>query len=960
MCNQNPVRYNRYFLISAPFVLVLIQLLGLHTSASAKSNNPGVPVGSATLSPASQPVLLTQPNSTRALALENITWRNEPFSPVSALPWGVDGRNRIVLFALNLNLAAGDQFSSVTSQAEDGTLRFYPLTVEDIDQVPQCPDVSRILLRLDDQLGDVGDVLVSVSLYGFRSNRVRVGIGHIGGGPPDDPPPTGTYTIDGHIMDSGGNGIGGVTVNLENQSGAPLTTAVTNSDGTFAFANLNAGISVTVDPLATNLLAFSPQTLANLNANESVMFKGQPRLYNVSGRAKLADGTAVSNVLMTCDDGVTTSTTLTDQNGSYSFAQMTAGRNIIITAALAGFIFPSVSLPNLDSDKTGVDFAATPLPSLSFFVAPNGRPTGNGTQGSPWDLQTALNQTLLVVPGSTLYLRGGTYTGRFTSKLNGLASAPIVVRSYPGEWAVLDGYWTATLANSVNATDQTLVLNSNVGYNQGQQVFFGDGSGEMAYLTNPQADQLTFKNVVRGWDGTTATTHTAGEKLFAAGTDGTLSIAPATGNYVYFRDFEITNSNPKRSFNQDLKIKQVRGPGVYVHGGDHGKFINLVVHDGQEGFYIATEATATEVYGCIIYNGGFNDWTRGHGQGLYMQNPENAPDKQVRNVISFNAFSDGMKAYAESQYASNFLFEHVISFNNGVLEGFPGNTASNGSAVPANSRTANIYAGTGNSNNPVNNIKLHNCYTYLPFDTKPSPANVAVGYQGNNATGFESTNNHIMGGNIAFAPSRLLSATVTGNTIYEQTSSLGAVFNPVVSASISTGGTIIWNSNTYFTQQPLQAGAYYPFRLGVNGVSKQACDGGTVLKYSDTTCSPKGGWKEASGFDANSTYAFAAPTGTEVFNIPNEYEPGRAHVVIYNWSLLPSVAVDLSNVLKTGDRYAIYAAENFLGSPVVTGTYDGKPVAFPMNGTAVAVPIGLGWTPATMRPQFGVFVVKKQ
>jgi len=35
-------------------------------------------------------------------------------------------------------------------------------------------------------MGDIGDVLVGVTLRGTTSNRVRVGIGHIGGGPPDD------------------------------------------------------------------------------------------------------------------------------------------------------------------------------------------------------------------------------------------------------------------------------------------------------------------------------------------------------------------------------------------------------------------------------------------------------------------------------------------------------------------------------------------------------------------------------------------------------------------------------------------------------------------------------------------------------------------------------------------------------------------------------------------------------
>jgi len=54
------------------------------------------------------------------------------------------------------------------------------------------PGVTALIVRLNDSLGDVGDVLVGVTLRGTTSNRVRIGIGHIGGGPPDDvtPQPT--------------------------------------------------------------------------------------------------------------------------------------------------------------------------------------------------------------------------------------------------------------------------------------------------------------------------------------------------------------------------------------------------------------------------------------------------------------------------------------------------------------------------------------------------------------------------------------------------------------------------------------------------------------------------------------------------------------------------------------------------------------------------------------------------
>ncbi len=92
-----------------------------------------------------------------------------------------------MLFAMNLRLEAGETASAVTAQAEDESHRVYPLTVESVATVPDQDWVSSVVVRLSNDLSDVGDVLVGVNYHGLASNRVRVGIGHVGGGPLDDP-----------------------------------------------------------------------------------------------------------------------------------------------------------------------------------------------------------------------------------------------------------------------------------------------------------------------------------------------------------------------------------------------------------------------------------------------------------------------------------------------------------------------------------------------------------------------------------------------------------------------------------------------------------------------------------------------------------------------------------------------------------------------------------------------------
>lgn len=73
------------------------------------------------------------------------------------------------------------------------------------------------------------------------------------------------------------------------------------------------------------------------------------------------------------------------------------------------------------------------------YVSANGSSGGDGSHDDPWDLATALaGGRGAVQPGDTVWLRGGTYRGAFSSTLTGTASAPIVVRQYPGERAVID------------------------------------------------------------------------------------------------------------------------------------------------------------------------------------------------------------------------------------------------------------------------------------------------------------------------------------------------------------------------------------------------------------------------------------------------------------------------------------------------------------------------------------------
>ena len=135
--------------------------------------------------------------STRAIVLESVSMRAEPFSLNSEGNFSPsDPRTRITLFCMNLDLLLGEGANSLTADAEDGAHVHYPLKVEYVGQVPGFEGIYMVVLRLNDLMTSptfvFGDVLVRLNLHGMGSNRVRVGIGQIGGGPADDNPGVGT------------------------------------------------------------------------------------------------------------------------------------------------------------------------------------------------------------------------------------------------------------------------------------------------------------------------------------------------------------------------------------------------------------------------------------------------------------------------------------------------------------------------------------------------------------------------------------------------------------------------------------------------------------------------------------------------------------------------------------------------------------------------------------------------
>jgi uncharacterized protein (DUF1800 family) len=136
------------------------------------------------------PILLSEKDSTRALAVAAKGFNGSLPAKYPARSFYPGKRSKIVLFVTNLSLLddEGSNAFSVFIQDEKNT----QFRMRVVDLQPVSKTVYALTAVLYDDLGywgqpqPNGDVLVNVSWRGLTSNRVRLGLGTIGGGPKDD------------------------------------------------------------------------------------------------------------------------------------------------------------------------------------------------------------------------------------------------------------------------------------------------------------------------------------------------------------------------------------------------------------------------------------------------------------------------------------------------------------------------------------------------------------------------------------------------------------------------------------------------------------------------------------------------------------------------------------------------------------------------------------------------------
>ena len=124
--------------------------------------------------PSSTPVILTEEDSNRALALDSVLWVQDPFSVTSNNNFSQDHRTRVMLLVANVDLLPGDDSSVVTAKARDGQGQIYPLIVESVDKVPSFEWITQVVVKLSDEFQNLNEARVSVKAGGQPSNEALV------------------------------------------------------------------------------------------------------------------------------------------------------------------------------------------------------------------------------------------------------------------------------------------------------------------------------------------------------------------------------------------------------------------------------------------------------------------------------------------------------------------------------------------------------------------------------------------------------------------------------------------------------------------------------------------------------------------------------------------------------------------------------------------------------------------
>lgn len=346
-----------------------------------------------------------------------------------------------------------------------------------------------------------------------------------------------------------------------------------------------------------------------------------------------------------------------------------------------------------------VALAALPCPSSARTIT-----IQPAVSGSSEEFETVANT---LQPGDTLVLRGGTYsqTARRAVTVNGTAQAPVVIRSAPGESALL----TRPL-NNMDTQNNIELVNCNhlvlhglrfeggsigVRFIGGDHItvehceVFGTGNNAMA-MNNASSTGLVIRNNELHHTGLSTSGTTEGEGIYVGCNNATCS---------------ITNSLFENNYIHHLRATSDGGnDGIEIKVGSYGNVVrNNVIHDTTIGkrypgiFVYGGGTPANLVEGNVIWNAGEaiqvvsdavirNNLILNSDVGITA-----APHVQVAQMRNVSIVNNTIYGHDTGVYVRWTNAANMILANNAIY--CPSGTAVNASGISTSTIEANYVEG---------------------------------------------------------------------------------------------------------------------------------------------------------------------------------------------------------------------------------------------------------------------------
>lgn len=199
---------------------------------------------------------------------------------------------------------------------------------------------------------------------------------------------------------------------------------------------------------------------------------------------------------------------------------------------------------NVGSDLSGFDLPGSDRPgahaiSGDYYVSADGSDRNPGTEEKPW--KTIQKSAESAAPGSTVYIKGGTYYERIDIKVSGTsADEPVTFRNYENDQVIIDGSGTSasTQGDMIRISNQSFVR------------LIG-----LEVANNTSEDEDNFVTGIGIW---------------------------GKGEGIEIRDCRIHEIRYMGSVNSSGKAEDAGARAIAVYGRDGSKPISGIVIDGNE------------------------------------------------------------------------------------------------------------------------------------------------------------------------------------------------------------------------------------------------------------------------------------------------------------------------------------------------------------------------------------------